>query len=760
MPEHGFQEYDSMDEEKVALVDALGVSRIDTEKKRKKATTTTTTTTTAITKAERKKEKKNKKNSKFHQLDQKTLYSLESDSDSDSDSDSIHSYDVSMNETKQLIRKVNESKICDKSDRKSFLSYDDDDYVTSSDEEMELFRLNRSCQHPENKKPSTGEEGSNNINESKKVPWLIKPLSSTDVSHHMVTRVNDSNSVLDHCNSEQSLESSYVQQTYEQQKAGHPLRNRNISKFDITTYQDDVSLQKESAVFNSDTETEDTHAYALDTMPPRRDRDKKVKKNPTYDNEDDSSCMDIKYEKRAKDMNQISMASLVRTENQTSSLIKKRRSRTRKNLHRILILCWVPVFGLLTVGTYILIRVLQGRKMFERPGRRPNIDLREFFTSSSFPRQHLNDTRASDILSRLSMIMSQPSQLTDKLTAQHHAALWLISNDKRNITPDDSNFLQRYALATFYFSTVMDKENHYRTWKKCGAAGTKQTQVCGYLSEVTSYSRFLSPVSECDWYGITCDPYGNVIRIRIHNNGLHGHIPSEISLLHSLTVVSLSRNYMSGGITSSIGKLKRLQVLDLSHNRLNGDIPTEIGNLPIIQSLNLGNNYLEGTIPSSIFVSTLQTMDLGSNKLNGTIPETLYEIPDLETLDISFNSLTGTISSSLGTALDNLVMLRFHSNYLTGSLPEFWSRKDYLKEFNAGMNELTGVIPSSIFRSNQMEYFDVGGNYLSGSISSNIQFMTNLRQLVLWSNLFTGTIPNEISDLNHLRKCTFIICLI
>ena len=74
----------------------------------------------------------------------------------------------------------------------------------------------------------------------------------------------------------------------------------------------------------------------------------------------------------------------------------------------------------------------------------------------------------------------------DAKTPQGDAFEWLTLGDQ--ICPDNGTndqIRQRYALATFYFSTDGDK------WNFCDAKGTKDCPV----------EPFLSPANECEWYG-------------------------------------------------------------------------------------------------------------------------------------------------------------------------------------------------------------------------------------------------------------------
>lgn len=79
-------------------------------------------------------------------------------------------------------------------------------------------------------------------------------------------------------------------------------------------------------------------------------------------------------------------------------------------------------------------------------------------------------------------------------TPQYRAALWITGKDTywmdSNLSVVHPKVLQRYALASFYYSTKGPNWSLCRSvrWNDC------QRKV-----------KWLSPVDECDWYYVTCD---------------------------------------------------------------------------------------------------------------------------------------------------------------------------------------------------------------------------------------------------------------
>jgi len=96
------------------------------------------------------------------------------------------------------------------------------------------------------------------------------------------------------------------------------------------------------------------------------------------------------------------------------------------------------------------------------------------------------------------------------------AVEWLVEEEFLNL---DNTFrvTQRYALATLYFSTSGD------SW--------------------TKNFKWLKPVSEGEWHGITCVAGRSAVeRIILDGNNLSGFIPADVELLEFLTVLSVKNN--------------------------------------------------------------------------------------------------------------------------------------------------------------------------------------------------------------------------
>ena len=135
--------------------------------------------------------------------------------------------------------------------------------------------------------------------------------------------------------------------------------------------------------------------------------------------------------------------------------------------------------------------------------------------------------------------------------------------------------------------------------------------------------------------------------LALHNNSLHGSIPSELGSCSSLTYAYLGFNALSGTVPTSLANLTNLKGLMLSQNNLSGSLPERLSSLNQLEYAYFGQNYFSGSIPP-VMVSgwkSATVIDFGSNELGGPIPYELALCPKLEILDLYNNSLVRALTA-------------------------------------------------------------------------------------------------------------------
>ncbi|KAL0922726.1 hypothetical protein M5K25_006736 [Dendrobium thyrsiflorum] len=148
----------------------------------------------------------------------------------------------------------------------------------------------------------------------------------------------------------------------------------------------------------------------------------------------------------------------------------------------------------------------------------------------------------------------------------------------------------------------------------------------------------------CAWRGVSCQS-GRVTAVSLANISLEGYLPSELSLLSSLEILSLPHNRFFGQIPSAIGEIRSLVSLDLSNNDFSGPVPSEIAGLESLVSLDLSSNQLNGSLPPEIAAlpQLSGVLNLSCNLFTGQIPSAYGDIPVAVSLDLRQNQLSGEI---------------------------------------------------------------------------------------------------------------------
>jgi len=378
--------------------------------------------------------------------------------------------------------------------------------------------------------------------------------------------------------------------------------------------------------------------------------------------------------------------------------------------------------------------------------------------------------------SQLMPLLSEKSRHAHlSLDSPQATALAWIMNHTNFDSFSFNRLIQRYALATIYYSTSGD------LW--------------------TNSNHWLSNTDECSWYPENsdegeekCSKDNSFIRLALSRNNIHGSLPDEIALLTALGTIDLSRNDLQGTLSSAIGNLSKMSSLNLERNSFTGTIPVSLTKLPQIENLVLSSNRFEGGAPfdtdlsawsnlveisldsnylltgqistSLKALSKLQSFLIGDTSIDGAIPSEIFSLPNLKYFEATNAKLDGQIPTEIGLST-NLLFIRLSRNTLFGQLPSEIGLLSSLEFLTLAKNQITGQIPSELgLLKNVLEIYLEGNNF-SGSIPSEIGQLATLSALHLAANAFEQhPLPSEICELtsealpsNDLRvTCTVVAC--
>lgn len=318
---------------------------------------------------------------------------------------------------------------------------------------------------------------------------------------------------------------------------------------------------------------------------------------------------------------------------------------------------------------------------------------------------------------------------------QGKAIKWLKNNTFLE-SYDLSRRMQRFVLATFFFSTGGD-----RTWKHD--------------------SGWLSDDNECTWFFNSSQfeagksgPCQNdtITTISLPENNMRGTFPPEMALLSSLEVLEAPSNRLTGFLPTTFGEMEMLRVIHLFDNFISGSIPSELGDAPRLEYLDLEYNLIAQVLPEALGkLTSLTTLVLDRNVLRGMIPIEFGHLTQLDTLYMSANALSGSIPTELGN-LRNLTDMQLDENILSGRIPSEIGLLGNLADLTLGNNTLNGTIPSQIGKLSKLTNLDVFYNYLSGTVPSEIGHLTNAATLYLESNQLEGPLPTQLGNLKLLTQ--------
>jgi Leucine-rich repeat (LRR) protein len=380
------------------------------------------------------------------------------------------------------------------------------------------------------------------------------------------------------------------------------------------------------------------------------------------------------------------------------------------------------------------------------------------------------------------------SMADDLDSPQNYAMRWLEDDYQLQDVPySNSRLVQRFALATLYYSTQGEDWRENANWLN------HSVHECLWYSrdefiglpgdddfvwvEVAHYNPCELPPEAMEQLKTVNDINEMYKHLWLYSNELKGTVPLEMYLLTDLRSISFYENAgLVGPLSSHIGSLTNLEAVHFSSMPLGGVLPTELGLLPSLRTIDIYAANLEGPLPSELGLlqelmevlldgngisstipvelsnaSKLQWINLFENDLTGTIPTAIYSMPSLESFSVFRNALTGGIPSEVGL-FSSAVQLDVEENWLTGKLPSELGLLTYMENFYAKRNSFTGSIPTQLGKWSSLQLFDVNSNELTGIIPEVLS-SPDLYHVDFGGNTLQGSIPKDwnLTGLEHIN---------
>ena len=204
---------------------------------------------------------------------------------------------------------------------------------------------------------------------------------------------------------------------------------------------------------------------------------------------------------------------------------------------------------------------------------------------ATIPEEH------KDLFAMVEAAMTSENIPTDDLLRtnghQYKAFDWLTKNANLD-DYDDSQKIQRFALACFYYATFQVTNEYV------------ENPEPWFQNE-----SWVTDVDECEWAGIDCTSGKQVHSITLEKNKMSGSLPMELALLGpSLKGLDLTSNEicMKGDDLELFSHLTKLEKLELDNNYLptSDGLPSSLSACTDLQRLVLSSNLMEGPLDNGV----------------------------------------------------------------------------------------------------------------------------------------------------------------
>jgi Leucine-rich repeat (LRR) protein len=267
--------------------------------------------------------------------------------------------------------------------------------------------------------------------------------------------------------------------------------------------------------------------------------------------------------------------------------------------------------------------------------------------------------------------------VADPTSAHSKANSWMMQDPNRD-GYDEPRQMQRFALATLYYSTRGNR------WRRNDLWLDYEHDECQWYNQVNQETE-----------GAICDDNSNIIRLKLSDNGLDGVLPLELFFFPALASLDLSQNGLYGTTPTMFQGAGNLKRLIISSNQLTGQFTAELG----------------------FVASQLAVLHTDDNLFTGAVPGLLRLLPKLYDLNITGNQYTGALPSSLIQLSNTLAFMEVAQNSITGEIPSELGMTTHLQRLDVGRNaNLQGTIPSQLSALVNLTFLNVDDTRVSGSL--------------------------------------------
>lgn len=427
--------------------------------------------------------------------------------------------------------------------------------------------------------------------------------------------------------------------------------------------------------------------------------------------------------------------------------VEKRNYRRAKVMELLMKNKWVTGFGaLLTVVMIVIISILAsaGKEVAEsRTSSSSNANALNPTSPVKIDPKTLDPDVSTSLLNNLldtyehHGIDSDVLSETSKAVTPQKQAFWWLATDRKVESYTHTQTMQRYALATFYYSTNTVKHLYAedpKPWKDA--------------------TLWLSDGDACSWHGIECNANGHVTGIDLENNQLSGSLTQELAILaDSLVTLDLTTNqiYMEGNMYHIFEPLTSLETLLLDNNYMVSDtgLPKQFKKLHKLQKLRMSYNLLSGALEQDghhvlTHMGELTHLELESNFLTGRIPAAIPEMTNLMYLYLRRNNMEFNLNFLKNAKFADLFALWLDTNTITGSIPTEIGNFKGLTSLSITNATLIGAIPSEMGELTDLRRLWLYSNKLTGKIPHQMNRCTALEVLELHNNDLTGSMPEKV----------------